>query len=136
MKETRLRRLVCNLLKTLRLDPISVENPAYPGTPDVNYVGGWIELKALDKWPVFKKTPLRIKTFTREQRTWLWRRWRRGGQVHLLVTVGNDWLLFDGVTAADHVGYESRAKLEVLAVECWSRAPQPADLLDALQRRA
>jgi hypothetical protein len=132
MKETRLRRLVCLMLQSERLDPISVENLVYPGTPDVNYIGGWIELKVLDKWPTRTSTPVRISHFSPEQRVWLRRRWQRGGCAHLLLVVKNEWLLFDGAVAADHVGKVDKARLYELCTVSWSCHPRAVDFCAAL----
>jgi hypothetical protein len=101
------------------LDPVRVENPALPGTPDVNYVEGWVELKSIHKWPVRSETPVRCEHFTPEQRVWLVRRCRAGGRAHLLVRVGQDILLFDGVTAALHFGKVNKSRLLELAVKVW-----------------
>jgi hypothetical protein len=134
LREFRLRRLVVNRLKEQRQDPISVENPAYPGTPDVNYVGGWIELKSLDKWPKRKSTIVKIHHFKNEQRIWLRRRQKKGGRVHLLLSVGKEWLLFRGAVAADHVGLVDREKLQAFAVASWPAAPKSIELLAALEK--
>lgn len=134
MREFRLRRLVCNRLKEMRQDPISVENKAYPGTPDVNYVGGWIELKSMDRWPVREATIVKIEHFTREQRIWLRRRIQKGGRTHLLLSVGKEWLLFRGDVAADHVGLVDREKLQAIATATWPSAPSAKELLAALEK--
>jgi len=83
-------------LEEARLDPVRVENPAMPGTPDVNYLHGWMELKQADKWPP-KGGPLRLKhPPTPEQRAWLLRRWMAGGIALLCLRVGQEWFLFSG----------------------------------------
>ena len=47
--------------KPLRpLDPQRVENSCGKGTPDVNYVGGWLELKQQDNWPKRPTTKVRL----------------------------------------------------------------------------
>jgi|SRR6185436_3970508 len=49
------------VLLSAKLDPVRVENPIHPGTPDVNLcTGAWIELKCLACWPVRASTVVRI----------------------------------------------------------------------------
>lgn len=89
-----MRSTVVKVLKPF--DAISVENPAYPGTPDVNSTLGWIELKEAKRWPRGAHTPLRLPHFTQQQRVWLTRRARVDrGRVWLLLKVGEEWLLYD-----------------------------------------
>jgi len=82
------------------LDPVRVENMVNQGTPDVNYRGGWIELKYAPKWPALPTTPLRVHHFYKEQRVWLYRRAVTGGKVFVMLKVGEEWLLFEGKVAA------------------------------------
>lgn len=96
-----------------KLDPIRVENPIHPGTPDVNLCNGfWIELKCIDRWPARESTPLRIPIFTPQQRVFLYRRWKYApGTTFLLLEVRSvrQWLLFDGDVAAKIVGRATEA---------------------------
>ena len=90
-----------------KLDPVRVENPIHPGTPDVNLVGRWIELKCIPGWPVRDTTVVRIPHYTPQQRVWLYRRWRYApGSTLLLLEVRSErqWLVFDGDVAAKVVG--------------------------------
>lgn len=95
------------LLKA-KLDPLRVENPIHPGTPDVNLCDGkWIELKCIAAWPVRASTTVRIRHYTPHQRVFLYRRWKAApGSTLLLLEVRADrqWLLFDGDVAAKIVG--------------------------------
>ena len=96
------------ILFAARLDPVRVENPIHPGTPDVNLATGhWLELKSIPGWPVRENTPLRIDHFTPQQRVWLYRRWIAApGSTFLLLEVRalRQWLLFDGDVASNVVG--------------------------------
>lgn len=104
MAEQHMRQRVVKALRSE--DAVSVENKVYPGTPDVNYIGGWVELKWLPNWPRDREAIVPVKHFTPQQRVWLKRRWRKGGQALVLMQVkANDaWLLFDGETAAAKLG--------------------------------
>lgn len=102
MKESAMRKLVIQALSGL--DAMSVENSVRPGTPDVNYIGGWVELKVLEKWPVRAATKVRVPCFTDQQRVWLARRWLRGGAAFFLILIDKDWLLFNGDMAGRFVG--------------------------------
>jgi hypothetical protein len=97
-----------------RLDPVRVENPIHPGTPDVNLsTGAWIELKSVACWPVRTEAPFRIGHYTPQQRVWLFRRWKYApGTTYLLLEVRADrqWLLFDGNVAARIVGRVTTAE--------------------------
>jgi hypothetical protein len=96
------------ILIAAKLDPVRVENPIHPGTPDVNFVDGrWLELKCVPGWPARERTLLRIPHFTPQQRVWLFRRWTYApGSTLLLLEVraARQWLLFDGDVAAKVVG--------------------------------
>jgi hypothetical protein len=121
--EAKMRQAVLKALRTFRWHAVAVDNEAcHRGTPDVSYCGayrfssqpyvveqreGWIELKQLPRWPKLGEV-VKISHFTPQQRIWLRQRWEAGGASSLLLRVGSgcktEWLLFDGPTAADHVG--------------------------------
>lgn len=120
------RQVVIKALNKAGLDACSVENPAYPGTPDVQHIDGWLELKWKEKWPAREDTAVRLPHFTPQQRCWLMRRHvacrkmfeRRGtehGLAYLLLYVEEtrEHLLFSGERAARYVGKDeaTRAKL-------------------------
>ena len=110
-----MRRPVIQALSAL--DAIAVENSAYPGTPDVAYIGGWIELKEKDDWPKRATTPLRLPHFTKHQRAWIRRHVHRGGTVFVLLKVGKkEWFLLNGADAADKLGEMTRAEIESTAL--------------------
>jgi len=117
MSEQTMRQRVVRGLRSL--DAVSVENPARPGTPDVNYVEGWIELKKLRRWPRDPDAVVPCVHFRTGQRVWIKRRARAGGRVHVLLQVGQDWLLLPGAGAAAELGYVPRARLEEMAVRVW-----------------
>jgi hypothetical protein len=118
----------------LGLDPRRVENVVGPGHPDVDYSHGNIELKALDAFPKFAHTPIKIRHFTGEQAGWLGQRWEAGGNAWLLVRVGQrhggSWYLFDGWSAltfiypgTNAVDWYQQAALTVPPRSRWGAAP-------------
>lgn len=125
--EMSMRQDVVKALKSLHA--ISIENSCGVGTPDVNYSGGWIELKAMPYWPVGEYTPLRISHYTNEQRIWAIKRTKSGGRCDLLLKVGTEWFCFDGAIAARHLGKTHRERLISLAAYYWPRTPTNEELL-------
>lgn len=114
----------------------AVENPCLPGTPDVYYIAGWIELKWLRAWPARTESAVRVEHYTPQQRVFHVEHWRRGGAVHVLLQVRGTWLLFDGPTAARILGKVSRAELETAAIAHWgSEAEMRLHLPQALLQR-
>jgi len=122
------------VVRALRpLDAVAVENPAGPGTPDVNYVEGWLELKWARRWPK-RGGMLEMEHFTPQQRVWLTRRWRAGGNAHLLLQVRREWLLFRGDVAANVVGHADRAMLIAAATAHWQSGLRDQELVECLQK--
>lgn len=132
MSESYQRGVVCRALRAL--DAWSVENPVKAGTPDVNYIGGWIELKCLDKWPTRANTIVRVKHFTKEQRICLKRRWHRGGDTWLILKIKKEWLLFTGPVAAKYLGFCTRQELYELALFHWTNGLGKKDLQECLRK--
>ena len=115
------------------LNAIPVENPVRPGTPDVNYVEGWIELKWLRRWPKQADTVVRLEHFTLRQRRWLRDRCKAAGQAWLMLQCGQEWLLFTGQVAHDHVGLVTRKELYNLAQIRWKRGLKDKELVSWLE---
>ena len=111
--ESAMWKKVRPVLLAAKLDPVRIENPIHPGTPDVNLCDGrWIELKCIPGWPVRASTVVRIGHFTPQQRVWLYRRWKYApGSTLLLLEVRAErqWLLFAGDVAAKIVGRTTTA---------------------------
>lgn len=129
-EKTQRRRVILGLKG---LDPVAVENPAYPGTPDVNYTVGWIELKWLRRWPTnCDKSPVLVHHFTPQQRVWLRKRVRAGGRAYLLLQVGQEWLLFRGDVAALNLGTSTRPELKELAMKYWPKGLKNEELKQCL----
>jgi hypothetical protein len=86
-------------------DPRRVENLVAEGTPDINYIGGWIESKVGER-PKRAATTLSLRHYTREQRGWHMRRCRAGGRVHVVLRVGDATMAIDAYKAAQHLGID------------------------------
>lgn len=133
-RESSLRSAVIEAL--IHLDAVAVENPALPGTPDVNYVEGWIELKSVPKWPVQHHVTIKLEHWTPQQKVWHLRRSRVGGQTYVMLeaVVPGDILLLRGETAAKILGAATRQELAAVALAEWpSRAEMKAQLPSLLR---
>lgn len=87
-----------HVVRALRpLHAMAVENPCLPGTPDVNFAGGWLELKWARSWPRNLARPLVLgHPVTSEQRLWLQSRERHNKEfTGILLQVERDWMLFN-----------------------------------------
>ena len=108
--ELRLRREIVKILKPLH--GIPVENIVKTGTPDVEYCGGWIEVKRTKEWPVRSSTVVRLDhDLTPEQRIWIKRRAAVGGTVWVLIQIDKAYLLFDGRDAVELIGTANKQEL-------------------------
>ena len=123
--EKAMRSNVVKLLRKAGLDARPVENAVDIGYPDIEYIGGLLELKQIDAWPKKIETPLRCEHYTQEQRIWHERRWHAGGAIYVLLQVGPEFLLFTGPTAANLLGFSSR---KVLFEHCLAHYTSLADL--------
>jgi len=131
MSEKALAGRVVKILKPL--DACRVENPCLPGTPDVNYIGGWIELKQEDKWPVRPDTPLRLHhDLSPQQRIWITRRIEKGGKAYVLMQIARDYIMLDGRVAAEIIGEATQAEIKAAAIFCVSAKELPQALLGLL----
>ena len=101
------------VLAMRRFHAFPVENRGVaPGTPDINYVGGWIECKYIKQWPSRVSTKVKVRKFTNQQRWWHLHRRVAGGTSWFLLRVGvKTWVLLDGATAAINVDNVSKKKL-------------------------
>ena len=116
----------------MALDPVRIENLLGKGTPDVNCVGCWVELKWLSAWPKRASTPVRLDHYTDEQRLWLKRRGEAGEPTWLCLQVGQEWFLFRGKYSAQDVGKLTYSELVKTADYYWPKKPTPEQFVYAL----
>ncbi len=123
------------VIRALRpLHAVPIENPIVPGTPDINFIGGWMELKWLRWWPTRGATVVQLPHFTIQQRRWLRDRHKRGGNAWLLLQCGREWLLFTGLDAHDYVGNLTRGGLYRCTYAKWTRGLNDKELVECLTR--
>ena len=127
-----MRSRVTKALKPL--DGIAVENPVRPGTPDVNYVEGWIELKWLRTWPVNADTVVQVKHFTSQQRVFHLRRRQAGGRSFVLLQCRREWILLLGEVAALNLGHCTREELHELAYKKWTDGLVQKELVECVSK--
>lgn len=96
-----------------------IENYCSAGTPDIEYIQGWLELKEMPGWPIDPQWHLRIPHFTIEQRLFLRKRCYYGGNAHLLLKVGAEWLLIRGDKACDIIGSSTADELRAASELVW-----------------
>ena len=119
----------------LSLDPVRIEAKLAEGIPDVNYIGGWVELKYVGSWDLMKAGDRpSVAHFTAAQRQWLRRRWEAKGLSWLLIrTADNEWLLFDGHSAGILVGCAPLHDLRTRCAARWRGLPPKDEICDWLQ---
>lgn len=128
MDESDARLLVIRALRPL--NPIYIENAARAGCGDINYVEGWLELKWLASWPKRPETAVALPEFTPQQRVFLVKRCRAGGQARVLLRVGKSWLLIPGLWAALRLGKGATKSEIVKAAELyWLRVLDGPELV-------
>ncbi len=129
MSESGMRGNVLKILKPL--DGVAVENPTMPGTPDINYVDGFIELKWLRSWPKDPEAVVRIEHYSPQQRLWIRRRHLAGGKVWLLLQCKREWLLFCHPKTME-VGKLTRQQLYAAAHARWEKGLDKKEFLEVI----
>lgn len=131
MSENGMRSKLVKDLKSL--DAIPVENTVRPGTPDINFIEGWLECKWLRRWPAnANESPVLISHFTPQQRIHLARRYGKGGNTFLMLEIGREWMLFTGDVAAQFVGRATRLHLEQIVYRHWKNGLIKQELITCL----
>lgn len=134
MSEKDLRREFCRLIRAL--DPVPIENiltgNTGVGTPDVETVAGWVELKWAKAWPKRATTPLRLPHFTDRQKDWAKRRRAHGEECWLVLQVKQDWFIFDS-DGMQEVGNLTRDQLIEASRAFFDKKPTPEQLCAVFQ---
>ena len=128
MSESNMWKALKPLFESKGFDAHRIENKIELGTPDVNYLHGWIELKYKSKWPV-RGGILKVEHFTELQRRWLDRRQKCGGRAFVLLKVNKEWILFEGSTGAKTLGYLQKDALLEQALICTTNKNKLLDYL-------
>lgn len=93
-----MRSYLVSVMKPLHA--VAIENHMRAGTPDINYIDGWIECKWLQAYPKNINNSIRFKhTLTQGQKLWLCSRAKRGGVALVCCKISKDWYVFDAFTA-------------------------------------
>lgn len=130
MSEAILSKRVVQAIR--KLDPVPVDNPRKPGTPDVNYIEGWVELKYLADWPKRAKTLVKFPKFYPQQRVWLVKRSLARGRCFVFVQIKFMYLLYEGGYAAQHFDRMTKDEMIKNALRVWDYFPE-MELAECLQ---
>lgn len=128
MSESNMWKALKPLFEDNGLDAHRIENKIELGTPDVNYLHGWIELKYKSKWPA-RGGILALPHFTALQRRWLDRRHTAGGRAFVLLKVNKEWILFEGATGSKVLGHLRKEELLTHALICTTNKNKLLDYL-------
>lgn len=133
MKEKTARKNIVAAIATYR-HAMAVENPAHPGTPDINFAGGWIEVKSRDEWPARATTPVRPRhPLMMEQIRWIRTRVGTGrDKVYIAFVVGKQYMFFDGLKGIEIIGLANRKDLEAAALLSCTRPALESNLRQLL----
>lgn len=117
---------------------IPVENQCLPGTPDVECMYGWLELKRIEDWPVRATTTVRCSHFKPEQRIFLEDHCDFGGNAYLLLLVekSQEWFLFRGDWAAKLFGRCTQQQLRDNALAIWRGTEMKEKITECLSKLA
>ena len=118
--ESLMRRTVLRALNP-QLHAVPIEDGCNPGTPDIAYTRGWIELKYLAAFPSKPDAIVKVPHFTLAQRRWHQAHSAAAGRCWVLLKVGDkrdaEWFLFYGADAAECLGIDwTRENLTAYAV--------------------
>lgn len=115
------------------LDPHPIENmlSIEKGMPDVEFIGGWAEIKWLPRWPMRKDTPVRIPHYTDDQRRWLRERQAAGERCFLVLQIRREWFVWDA-DGAQTIGHQTRQEMIDGALAYWNHTPSSEEMLEAI----
>lgn len=102
------------ILHALRgFDPVRIETGELGrGTPDINFIDGWIESKVIAAWPKSPAGIVRVPHYTPQQRAWHMKRGSLRGQIWVVLQVGDqEHLVLHGLNAAEYLGSSTRDSL-------------------------
>jgi len=123
------------------LDAVSIESPMTGlGIPDVNYRDGWIECKAMSRWP--KRCDINGVQFphpwTKEQQVWGYRREKRGGISLVCAKVSNTWFFFTSthLKVNDLWGNMTRPQMYDNAIQVFEKSLPSKDVCDFLTSKS
>lgn len=134
MSEADMRKNLVEKLKDLDAKPI--ENPMRAGTPDINYIDGWIECKWMRRWPKgCNENPVSFThPLSKEQGIWLNRRWKKGGRCYVALQVKREWFFFAGSNVQEYFGKVSRLQLIQYAALYFDNGLNDKKLIEFLKR--